>query len=203
MTLPKKGFRPITVNDTLYKYKVTGEDGGIRFIIGLPNINGQVLIGHISYHSNYVSNFNEEGIAKSWNLYQRTIVTPRTIREVILYGLDNNWKPEEQLKQMFIHDLDDKINLQLKKITQFPELQKEEVTVVFESLNKRLNTDFTLYNGEGNIYHKFDNIQLAQKFSESKIKEDDNLSCWILNDFNKALMFISKKNTIEFKNNVC
>ncbi|MFC5048392.1 hypothetical protein ACFSTE_13645 [Aquimarina hainanensis] len=200
MTLPKKGFRSINVNDRLYKYKVTGEDGGIRVIVGLPNSNGQVLIGWISYHSSHVSNLNSEGIAKSWSLYQRTIVTPKTIREVILYGLDNNWKPEENLKQMLIPDLDDKINLQLKEITRFPDLKKEEVAVVFELQNKRLNVDFTMYKGEGNIYHKFDNIQLAQKFSESKIKENDDLSCWILNDFNKALLFISQKETIEFEN---
>lgn len=187
------------MNDTLYKYKVTGDDGGIRFIIGLPEINGQVLIGWISYHSNYVSHFNEEGIARSWSLYQRTMVTPRTIREVILYGLNNGWKPQEYLKPMYIHDLDDKINLQLKQITEFPELQSEEVAVVFESAKRKLNIDFTTYNGEGNIYHKFDNIQLARKFSESKIKEDNELHCWILNDFNKALMFINKTDAVEFK----
>ncbi|TPN86275.1 hypothetical protein [Aquimarina algicola] len=202
MTLPKKGFRSITVNDTVYKYNVTGEDGGIRFIIGLPDINGQVLIGYISYHSNYVLNFNKNGIAASWSLYQRTIVTPKTIREVILYGLDNNWKPQEHLKQMFIHDLDDKINLQLKKATEFPELKDEEVAVVFESLHKRLSIDFTHYNGEGNIYHKFDTIQLAQKFSELKIEENHDLSCWVLNDFNKALMFIDKRGIVEFENNI-
>ncbi|MDH7447602.1 hypothetical protein [Aquimarina sp. 2201CG14-23] len=203
MTLPKKGFRSIIVNDTLYKYKITGEDGGIRLIIGLPDINGQVLIGWIDYHSNYVSNFNTEGIAKSWSLFQRTIVTPKTIREVILYGLDNNWKPEENLKQMIVNHLDDKINVQLKKITKFPELKGEEVAVVFESHNKRLHLDFTLYEGEGNIYHKFDNIQLAKIFSESKIKENDNLSCWGLNDFNKSLMYIDKRGTFEFENNIC
>ncbi|OED48097.1 hypothetical protein AB832_00375 [Flavobacteriaceae bacterium (ex Bugula neritina AB1)] len=200
MALPKKEFRSIHVNDTLYKYKITGEDGGIRIIIGLPNSNGQVLIGWISYHSSHVSNFNSEGIVKSWSIYQRTIVTPKTIREVILYALDNNWKPEENLKQMLIPDLDDKINLQLKKITKFPDLKKEEVAVVFELQNKRLNVDFTMYKGEGNIYHKFDNIQLAKKFSESKIKENDDLSCWILNDFNSALLFMDKKETVEFKN---
>lgn len=203
MTLPKKGFRPITVNDTLYKYKVTGEDGGIRFIIGLPSINGQVMIEWISYHSNYVSNFNAEGITKSWSLYQRAIITPKTIREVILYGLDNGWKPEENLKQMLVHNLDDKINVQLKKITKFPELKNEEVAVVFELDNKRLNIDFTLYEGEGNIYHEFDNIQLAKKFAKSKIKENDSLSCWILNDFNKSLMFIDEKGEFEFKKNIC
>lgn len=198
MALPKKGFRSINVNDTVYKYKVTGEDDGIRFIIGIPNINGQVLIGYISYHSNYVSNFNEKGIAKSWNLHQRTIVTPKTIRDIILYGLENNWKPQENLKQMYIYHLDDKINLQLKKITEFPELNGEEVVVVFELFNKRLNVDFNLYSGEGNIYHKFENIQLAREFSQSKIGKDNNLSCWILSDFNKALMYIDNKDVVKF-----
>lgn len=202
MTLPRKGFRPITVNKTLYKYKVTGEDEGIRFIIGLPNINGQVLIGYISYHSNYVSNFNNEGIAKSWNLHQRTIVTPKTIREIILYGLDNNWKPKENLKQMVLTNLDDKISLQFKEATQFPELKAEEVVIVFQSKNKRLNIDFAIYEGEGNIYHKFNTIKLAREFSESKISENDELSCWILNDFNKALMFIDKNGATEFENNI-
>lgn len=201
MTLPKKGFRSITVNNTLYKYRVKGEDGCISIVIGLPNINGQVLNGWISYHSNYVSHFNDEGIAKSWSLHQRAIVTPKTIREVILYGLDQGWKPKENLKAMSLANLDDKIYVQLKEATEFPDLKNEEVVIVFQSNNKRLNLDFKPYEGEGNIYHKYDTIDLAKEFAKSTIKEHSNLSCWILNDFNKALIFIDGGGVVNFGNN--
>ena len=199
MALPKKGFRPITINGTLYKYKVAGDDHGIRFIIGLPNINGQLLIGYISYRPNFVSNFNEEGIANSWNIFQRLSVTPDTIREVILYGLKNNWKPEENLKELILHGIEDKIKLQLKTETIFPNLKNDEVAVVFQSLNKWLNTNFTPYYGHGNIYHTLENIQIAKKFSQSLNNENNKLCCWILSDFNQALIYVDKNKTTNFK----
>lgn len=112
MALPKKGFRSITVNDTCYKYKITGEDGEIRIILGLPNINGQFLIVWVSYHFETMTNPNTQSSLPTNN------ITPKTIRQAILYGLDNGWKPEENAKPMLVPNLEHKITCNQRQLVE-------------------------------------------------------------------------------------
>lgn len=200
MALPKKGFRKIVVNDITYVYKISGEDYGISFLIGLPNINGQLLTGNFPYNSNMVTNFNDEGIAKSWNIYPRTIVTPKAIRQVILYGLNHDWKPIENLQMLSLGNLDKEVELQLKPITKFPDLEEGQAVVTIEQVfpYKRLTVSLKQYDGYGEIYNKFDTIQEALTFAKKVIRENLGFACWILSDFNEAKFYIHKDGIKKF-----
>ena len=201
MTLPKKGFRKIVVADITYQYKITGEDYGIGFLIGLYNVNGQLLSGNVSYKSNRVTNFKGNGEIQSWSLHQRTIITPKTIRQIIEFALKNDWKPYENRKPLFLKDFEDYIELELKDETKFPILNENQVVLTLEevSTGKRLNLNQELYSGEGEIYRLFDNLEKAKKFAKIIIETNANIACWILADLDKALSYIAINDVREFE----
>ena len=198
MALPKKGFRKIKVNDFTYVYKVTGSDYGINFLIGLPDVNGQLLTGNVSYNCNRVTNFNEIGTPESWNIFPRTIVTPKTIRQIILYGLANDWKPAENLQPLSIGNVDSEIDLELKPETKFPDLRGNEMVLTVAQISpyQRLNITMQPYDGYGNIYSKFDTEEKALIYARQLVKEKPELACWILCNADKATFYIDF-NTIQ------
>lgn len=84
MALPKKGTRIISINDTTYRWMVTGNDMVIDVIIVQDQIKGQKLLGAFDYH-------NE--ITLKNMATQNTQVTPEIIRKLIVLALKSGWEP--------------------------------------------------------------------------------------------------------------
>lgn len=201
MAFPKKGIRKITVYDTLYGYNVTGHDSGISFSIGLLKKDGELLTGYFSYHENRITNFDQKGKPKSWSLHQRIKITPDTIRQIIQYGLDNGWNPFEHKGELRLGNMDQKIDLNLKEETSFPTLKPNQVALNFAKVDTEqlLKTDQTLYEGEGEIYHVFDSLEIAKDYARERIKEDPSIECWIMTAKDKAIYYISSTEEKEFE----
>lgn len=202
MAFPKKGLRKITVNGVKYGYNVTGNDGWISFSVGLLDKNGEILTGAFSYNEHTITNFEKSGEIKSWSLYQRIKITPDTIRQVIEYGLNKGWNPQKNKGQIRFGNMDDKIKLNLKEETKFPDLESEQVALYFAKVKTGhvLNLNMELYLGEGFIYHVFDSIGRANKFAKNKINEDPEIECWIMTEKNKTVKYINSFEEKEFNN---
>lgn len=202
MAFPKKGMRKITVNDVKYAYNITGNDDFISYSIGLLDKNGQILTGTFSYNSNIVTHFERNGIIKSWSIHQRITITPKTICQVIKYGLKNGWNPTLNKGQLNLGNIEDQIELNLNEITLFPVLKNKQVAVSLAKTKtgQVLRTDKELYLGEGEIYSTFDTVEEAKKYANKIVCENEDIECWILTDKDKAVHYISKSEKKEFTN---
>jgi hypothetical protein len=115
MAFPKKGLRKITVDGVKYGYVVSGNDGWIDFHIGLVERNGEILTGKFSYHSIKIPNDGSTEESQNWAWRQRMKLTPKTIRQIIEYGLKNGWNPHEKTGLMDLRDMDDQIELNFEE----------------------------------------------------------------------------------------
>ena len=201
MAFPNKGLRKIVVNGNRYGYNVTGNDGWISFSIGLLEKNGQILIGDFSYNENTVTNFDKDGKPESWSAKQGIKITPDMIRQVIEYGLGKGWNPLENKGQFELGNMDEKIDLNLKKEIKFPELKPNQVALNFAKLatGHVLKINKELYIGEGEIYQVFDSLEIAKDYAKNMINEDSSIECWIMNAKDKAIFYISAMVEKEFE----
>jgi len=92
MTLPEKGSRTISVNDTKYRWMVTGNDMIIDVIIEQDNVKGQKLLSGFDYHN---------GANEGYTATQERIVSPEVIKKLILRALEIGWEPGVQGKPDF------------------------------------------------------------------------------------------------------
>jgi hypothetical protein len=192
MAFPKKGLRKITVNEVKYGYKVTGNDGWIGFSIGLLKENGQLLTGSFSYNSNRVTNFEKNGTISSWSLFQRIKITPDTVRQVIEYALKNGWDPQNNKGQLNLGNVDDKVGLNLKTKTPFPEMEAGQVALFFveAKTGHLLKPNKKWYLGEDEIYQVFDSLEEGKEFAREAVREDSEVECTILTGRDKAVFFV-------------
>jgi hypothetical protein len=193
VAFPKKGIRKITVGGTQYGYHVTGNDDWIGFSIGLLEENGEILTGSFSYHSNSITNFQKDGKVKSWSGYQRVKITPDTIRQVIIYALQNGWDPGKNKGQKELGNMDDKIDLNLKEATAFPKLIHHQVALRYTQkyTGHLLKSDKALYLGEGDMYQVFHSMHEAKEFARIAVQEDLEIECWIMTARDKAVFYIN------------
>ena len=200
MAFPKKGLRKITVNGIQYGYNVTGNDGWISFSIGLLNENGELLTGSFSYNENTITNFEKSGEIRSWSIYQRIRITPDTIRQVIEFGLKNGWNPQKNKGQIRLGNMDDKIKLNLKEETKFPDLEPNQIALYFTNLKtgQKLNLNMEVYLGEGEIYHVFNSSEEANAFAKNRIKEFPVVECWMMTEKNKVIKYLNSIEEKEF-----
>jgi len=84
MTLPRKGTRTIQIEESCYRFKVTGNDMIIDVVVEKENSRGQKLTSTFEYH-----NETENGEMKK----QERVVTPVVIKQLVLLGLKNGWNP--------------------------------------------------------------------------------------------------------------
>jgi hypothetical protein len=201
MAFPKKGLRKIVVADTKYGYNITGNDDFISFSIGLLEMDGEIITGSFNYHSNYITNFSKDGKPRSWSLFQRIKITPKTIKLIIEYGLRNGWDPKNKKGQLKLGYLDEKLNLNLKQETPFPELNRTQVALNFAKLDTGhlLKVNKELYQGEGEIYQVFDSFQIAKEYTVKIIQEDPSIECWVMNEKNNAIFYLSSIEEKDFK----
>ena len=104
MSLPKKGSRTITVDDFIYRWMASGNDGWIDLYIELGHENGQPLKAKFDYHQEKTQ--KNDGVS----LKQTFIVTPDIVRQTIQIGKREGWSPSKIGKPFDLQYIDDKIN---------------------------------------------------------------------------------------------
>ena len=85
MALPKKRYRKISVNDKQYYWIASGNDGHIDLIIVSGETSFQKLFAQFDYKSDFIS-----------KTVRQFVITPKIVRQVIIYGLKNGWVPEQK-----------------------------------------------------------------------------------------------------------
>ncbi len=201
MSFPKKGLRKITVDEIKYAYRITGNDMFINFAIGLLTQNGQLLIGDFSYYENRFPQFDKNGKINCWHVYPRIEITPKTIRQVIAYGLKNGWKPKEKSGAFRLKNVGDEIELNLKEAISFPELEPTQfaLNLAMIKTGQMLDLNKELYLGEGEIYHILESLEQAKAFARKSTQENSEIEAWILTEKEKAIMYISSSEEKEFR----
>jgi hypothetical protein len=104
MALPKTGSRVITVEEYNYRWMASGNDGWIDLYVELDGEKGQRLMVKFDYHHKRIQ------MNDSVSLQQQFVVTPDIVRQTIIYGKKNGWKPSEKGKPLDLHHIDDKVN---------------------------------------------------------------------------------------------
>ncbi|MBE8997554.1 hypothetical protein IQ274_04820 [Nostoc sp. LEGE 12447] len=90
MAWPKKGTRPITVNNITYRWTVKPDSGYIKLIVVREPQTGQRLATIFPYR-----------------LMVIPLIIPSVVRSVILLALEQGWQPTERgLKEFCIFDVD-------------------------------------------------------------------------------------------------
>jgi hypothetical protein len=112
MGLSKKGSRKISVDGINYLWIASGNDGWIDLIIGSSLGQGQKLFAQFNY------NLFEDPV--SLRLKQGLSITPNIVRQVINYGLQFGWTPEEKVPDLNIGYLDNKIDINSGSGKEFP-----------------------------------------------------------------------------------
>ncbi|MGK0364938.1 MAG: hypothetical protein ACI85O_001998 [Saprospiraceae bacterium] len=130
MAFPKKGLRKIIVDEIEYGYVITGNDGYIDFAIELLNENGEILTGTFSYNENRVANLKKNGEVISWSGHQRIKITPNTIRQLIEYGLKNEWNPQKNQGQVRLGYMDDRIEFEIRSHCDLEPIIEENIEIL-------------------------------------------------------------------------
>lgn len=196
----KNPFRKIAVNGATYRWKVLGEDGYIRVIVGPNAKKGQFAEGGFSYFSIEIERFGRDGKAIGWGVAQRLILTPHHVRHTVLYALKVGWQPNEPGPTFSLGNLNDKMDLRLKPGLEFPPLTDGEVVLTFAVLESGspLKPDFTPFSGQGEFYLTFPNQAAAIEFAKEKVEENPKVECWIRREKNVADYYVSKSREMAF-----
>jgi len=113
MALPKKGIRKINVNEHIFAWSATGNDGFISLSIVSSEINGQLLTCNFDYHHKEIGRTKLDDGEEIIHYKQQFIITPKIVKRVIEYALMSGWNPFEKGKQLNLYSMDEKINLGL------------------------------------------------------------------------------------------
>jgi hypothetical protein len=113
MAFAKKNKRKITVNNKIYYWSATGNDGWISLNI-MPDIEeGSRLNCAFDYHHIYTEcEHNGQKITSGSNQF---VITPYIVEQAVKYALSIRWKPFEKGEQLNLGHIDDKIDLRLDK----------------------------------------------------------------------------------------
>lgn len=99
MALPKKGSRKIIVDGHSYIWIITKNDTVTTLTIASAEINGQTMIACF------------DRFIKSSEGKEYFVITPYIVRQSILYGLENNWKPHVSGGQIHLKNLTTELDL--------------------------------------------------------------------------------------------
>jgi hypothetical protein len=113
MTVIKKGYKKIVINNSQYLWKTTVDRDYwiVKLIIAGENRNGQVLITYFPLFSKFVGPDCEE---KSNGYVKQLMIAPYTVRLVIEHALQDGWRPDKAGKPFHL-SIEGKIEHQLKE----------------------------------------------------------------------------------------
>ena len=80
MGINQKGSRKIIVNDQEFRWRATGNDGGITLVLWPIENDNSRLVGEIDYHSSVVKTGED-----CYSAIGQVVITNRMVREVILH----------------------------------------------------------------------------------------------------------------------
>lgn len=111
MAIPKKGSRKITVNGRQYAWKLNMDDPHeMRLIIALVSDSRKRLVCLFSYWRKLPAPIRDEH-GTTWYAQPAGVMTPRVVREVIEHAFTKGWDIDPKGGELFLGNLDDKIDL--------------------------------------------------------------------------------------------
>jgi len=97
MTLPQKKSRIIEVDGKKYRWLISKREGTIDLSVEADGYSGQLLQAFFEPHDSY-----QRKVGGRWQLVNQAVsVTPKVVKQVILYGLANCWMPHSPKKTCF------------------------------------------------------------------------------------------------------
>ena len=97
MTLPQKKSRSIEVDGKKYRWLISMRGKTIDLSIEADKYSGQLLQAFFEPHDSY-----QREVGGRWQRVSQAVsVTPKVVKQVILYGLANGWKPHSPKKACF------------------------------------------------------------------------------------------------------
>jgi hypothetical protein len=94
MARPKKrrGFRQIIVNEIEYRWRLAAATPHSSLRVNLAETKGQTLFVQLFDFIRYTGLWTEQLLSATTN--ERVIITNKFVKQVILFALENGWKPE-------------------------------------------------------------------------------------------------------------
>lgn len=114
MAFAKKNKRRITIDDQLYYWSATGNDGWISLNI-MPDTEGGTRLNCAFDYHHIVTETARTEVGNITFLGNQFVITPYVAEQVIKYALSIGWKPFEKGNQLNLGFVDDKIDLRLDK----------------------------------------------------------------------------------------
>ena len=114
MTFNKKNKRTITINDKIYYWSATGNDGWISLSI-MTEVEGSPRLSCAFDYLQTPKKVETESGRELTFLTDQFVITPFTVRQVIEYAVSRGWRPFEKGKDLSLGYVDDKIDLKLDK----------------------------------------------------------------------------------------
>lgn len=190
MARAKKGLRKINVDGIVYGYKIKYDDSyyiGVDVSIGLLDNNQGLLMAFFDTcnERNRVPNFRNDGSFYNWFNYQKVIVTPKIIRQIIKLGLAQNWNPQSG-KSLRLGSLNDQIEgLFLPEIA-FPTIKENEVVLNFtkkidEDHHTPVKINLETFHGRDGLYKVFETLEKARTFALNTLSSNSSadIRAWI------------------------
>ncbi|MGE3801265.1 MAG: hypothetical protein AB7H80_09610 [Candidatus Kapaibacterium sp.] len=112
MSLPKKGRRKITVDKSEYGWVASGNDGWIDLCVEAYRNLGRLLQARFDYHHQQLPCDSDSGGIRE---RQQFAITPVVVRQVIEYGRDAGWVPEEKGLPFYLGYLDSVLDLNIRQ----------------------------------------------------------------------------------------
>ncbi len=100
MVMAKKGTRQISVDGILYRWRLAPNDGYMLLVVETADHCHSQLTAYFVYHD-----APQSAAGGASKLFQRRIVSPGVVRQVILTALDRGWQPSfSGLPPFHLHD---------------------------------------------------------------------------------------------------
>ncbi|QDV19212.1 hypothetical protein Pan153_38770 [Gimesia panareensis] len=97
MSIPRKGSRSLTVNDTTYRWVVSVHNNTVNLVVELDSAPGQRLLAYFECRDLYIRTETGE-----WRFHsQKQSIRPAHVKRLILHALNSGWKPQEKLGKPF------------------------------------------------------------------------------------------------------
>lgn len=107
MAKSKKNARNIVVDDVKYRWRATGNDGGISLVVWPEDLPGAPIASSLGYHQTATPMGN--GVTA---LTHQIVITNRIVRQVIEYAIrEFHYDPHTKGKQVNLRHVDEAINL--------------------------------------------------------------------------------------------
>jgi len=114
MALPKKGLRKINVDNVIYVWNTTGNDGWISLSIIPMMQQNRLITATFDYHSKVTDEWISPNGYKGEALKQQIMITGYIVRQVISHAIKIGWDPMGDVAVLNLGAMDNKIDIRVE-----------------------------------------------------------------------------------------